>query len=69
MTLTNCEVHDLWPNAMLQQFYGALKAGLVGELLKNITRDPSLAAQLAGAYEDPESLTKECARGILRALR
>jgi haloalkane dehalogenase len=59
LTLTNCEVHDLWPKAMLQQFYGALKAGVVGELLKNITRDPSLAAQLAAAYENPESLSKE----------
>ena len=59
LTLTNCEVHDLWPNVMLQQFYDALKAGLVGELLKNITRDPSLAAQLAAAYENPESLSKE----------
>jgi pimeloyl-ACP methyl ester carboxylesterase len=59
LTLTNCEVHDLWPNVMLQQFYGALKAGLVGELLKNVTRDPSLAAQLAAAYENPESLSKE----------
>ncbi len=59
LTLTNCEVHDLWPNAMLQQFYGALKAGMVGELLKNITRDPSLAAQFAATYENLESLSKE----------
>lgn len=59
LTLTNCEVHDLWPNAMLQQFYAALKAGLVGEALKNVTRDPSSAAQLAATYENPESLTKE----------
>jgi haloalkane dehalogenase len=59
LTLTNCEVHDLWPNAMLQQFYTALQAGVVGELLKNITRDPSLAAQLAATYENPESLSKE----------
>jgi haloalkane dehalogenase len=59
LTLTNCEVHDLWPNAMLQQFYGALKAGAVGEMLRNITRDPSLAAPLAAAYENPESLSIE----------
>jgi haloalkane dehalogenase len=59
LTLTNCEVHDLWPNPMLQQFYGALKAGAVGEMLKNITRDPSLAAQFAVAYENLESLGKE----------
>src|SRR5207253_3587688 len=58
LTLTNCEVHDLWPNAMLQQFYSALKAGVVGEMLKNIMRDPSFAAQLAAAYEYPSSLSK-----------
>jgi len=59
LTLTNCEVHNLWPNAMLQQFYGALKAGMVGEMLKNITHDPSLAAQFAATYENLESLSKE----------
>lgn len=59
VTLTNCEVHDLWPNPMLQQFYSALKAGAVGEMLKNITNDPALAAPLAAAYENPESLSKE----------
>jgi haloalkane dehalogenase len=59
LTLTNCEVHDLWPNAMLQQFYAALGAGVVGEMLKNVTRDPSLATALAAAYENPESLSKE----------
>ena len=52
LTLTNCEVHDLWPNAMLQQFYSALKAGVVGEMLKNITRDPSSAAPLAGRVRE-----------------
>src|SRR5216683_2494956 len=59
LTLTNCEVHDIWPNAMLQQFYSALKAGVVSEMFKNIVRDPSLAAPLAAAYENPESLSKE----------
>src|SRR5579862_4637323 len=59
LTLTNCEVHDLWPNAMLQQFYLGLKSGMVGELLKNIVRDPSIAAPLATAYEYPESLNEE----------
>jgi pimeloyl-ACP methyl ester carboxylesterase len=59
VTLTNCEVHDLWPNAMLQQFFIGLKAGVVGELFGNIVRDPSAAAPLAAAYEYPESLNKE----------
>ena len=59
LTLTNCEVHDLWPNAMLQQFYGGLKAGVVGELFKAVAHDPSAASQLASAYEHPENLTPE----------
>ena len=59
VTLTNCEVHDLWPNAMLQQLFIGLKTGVVGELFANIVRDPSAAAPLAAAYEYPESLNKE----------
>jgi haloalkane dehalogenase len=60
LILTNCEVHDLWPNAMLQQFYGALKAGMVGEMLKAAAHDPSIAqTQLASAFEYPENLTGE----------
>jgi pimeloyl-ACP methyl ester carboxylesterase len=60
LTLTNCEVSDLWPNAMLQQFYGALKAGMVSELLKAAASDPSVAqAQLGPAFEYPENLNKE----------
>ena len=59
VTLTNCEVHDLWPNAMLQQLFIGLKTGAVGELFANIVRDPSAAAPLAAAYEYPESLNKE----------
>ena len=43
----------------VSKFYGALKAGLVGEMLKNITRDPSLAAQFAATYENLETLSKE----------
>jgi haloalkane dehalogenase len=59
ITLTNCEVHDLWPNAMLEQFFIAMKNGMVGELLGNIVRDPSAATPLATAYEYPETLNKE----------
>jgi pimeloyl-ACP methyl ester carboxylesterase len=60
ISLTNCEVSDLWPNAMLQQFYGALKAGLVGETFKTMASDTSLAqAQLASVYEHPEILNRD----------
>ncbi len=60
LTLTNCEVSDLWPNQMLQQFYGALKAGLVGETFKMMAGDPAVAqAQLASVYEFPNQLSAE----------
>jgi len=60
LTLTNCEVHDLWPNAMLQQFYGALKSGIVGESFKVMATDQAVArAQLGAVYEDTAVLTPE----------
>lgn len=60
LTLTNCEVSNLWPNAMLEQFYGALKAGLVGESFKAMATDENLArAQLGSVFEDPTTLNKE----------
>src|SRR5262249_27467550 len=47
LTLTNCEVHDLWPNAMLRQFFEGLKTGVIGELFQSMAQDPSAAAPLA----------------------
>ncbi|HTR60338.1 MAG TPA: alpha/beta hydrolase [Candidatus Binataceae bacterium] len=60
LTLTNCEVSDLWPNEMLKQFYGALKAGMVGEAFKAMATDEAMAqAQLASVYENPSLLNTE----------
>jgi haloalkane dehalogenase len=60
LTLTNCEVSDLWPNAMLEQFYTALKAGPVSESFKAMATDESFArAQLGSVYEDPACLSLE----------
>jgi pimeloyl-ACP methyl ester carboxylesterase len=60
LTLTNCEVHDLWPNAMLQQFYGALGSGIVAEGFKVMASDEVVAkSQLAAVYEHIERLTLE----------
>jgi haloalkane dehalogenase len=60
LTLTNCEVHDLWPNAMLQQFYGALKSGIVGESFKKMATDQGVAStMLAAVYENTAVLTPE----------
>ncbi|HXQ22048.1 MAG TPA: alpha/beta fold hydrolase [Candidatus Acidoferrales bacterium] len=60
LTLTNCEVHDLWPNAMLTQFYETVAAGLAAEGMKAMLRDVDLArAQLSSVYEHAEGLTAE----------
>ncbi|HUA35427.1 MAG TPA: alpha/beta hydrolase [Candidatus Binataceae bacterium] len=63
LTLTNCEVSNLWPNQMLQQFYGALKSGAIGEAFKAMATNEALAQQqLGGAvFENPASLTAEMA--------
>jgi haloalkane dehalogenase len=60
LTLTNCEVHDLWPNAMLRQFYDGLKSGAVGEAFKAMATDHALArSQLRTVYENTERLAGE----------
>jgi pimeloyl-ACP methyl ester carboxylesterase len=60
LTLTNCEVNDLWPNLMLQQFYGALASGIVGEALKAMANDRAVAmAQLGTVYENTDCLTPQ----------
>jgi len=60
LTLTNCEVSDLWPNAMLKQFYTALRAGMVAEAFRVMARDQRAAqAQLASVFEHPEALDLE----------
>jgi len=60
LTLTNCEVSDLWPNAMLTQFYGGLKAGIVGEAFKVMAHDEAVAhSRLANVFEYPARLTRD----------
>jgi len=61
LTLTNCEVHDLWPNALLTGFYQGVASGAVPQLLKLMLSDVALARQQLGAlvYEDAEMFTPE----------
>jgi haloalkane dehalogenase len=60
LTLTNCEVHDLWPTAMLEPFFAALKSGAVVESLKAMAGDAAMAQQLfAPTYEDSTTLDAE----------
>jgi pimeloyl-ACP methyl ester carboxylesterase len=61
LTLTNCEVHDLWPNALLTGFYQGVESGAVPQLMKKMLSDITLARQQLGAlvYEDAETFTPE----------
>jgi pimeloyl-ACP methyl ester carboxylesterase len=61
LTLSNCEVHDLWPNALLAGFYQGVEAGIVPQGMKQMLSDISLARRQLGAlvYEDAEFLTRE----------
>ena len=60
LTLTNCEVADLWPNEMLTGFYAGVKSGAVVQGFKMMLADASIArAQFGSVYESAETLTPE----------
>lgn len=60
LTLTNCEVADLWPNEMLTGFYAGVKSGAVVQGFKLMLADASIArAQFGSVYESAETLTPE----------
>ncbi|MGH8012959.1 MAG: alpha/beta fold hydrolase [Candidatus Binataceae bacterium] len=60
LTLTNCEVHDRWPNAMLTGFYQGVEAGKFAAGIQAMLQKPELAqVQLGMAFEYPERLTSE----------
>lgn len=56
LTLTNCEVHDLWPNPLLAGFYEGVASGAVVEGMKAMLGDVALARRELGrlVYEDPD---------------
>ncbi len=61
LTLTNCEVHDLWPNTLLTGFYQGVAEGIVPQTLKMMLSDTLLARQQLGAlvYENADIFTAE----------
>jgi haloalkane dehalogenase len=68
-TLTNCEVHNLWPNPMLEQLLDAFESGAALAGLKMILGDINIARQqFASAYENPASLTEESVKTYLEPL-
>ena len=69
LTLTNCEVHDYWPNEALKNFYDSWRAGAVVPALQAMLNDPSAArAGFGPAYEDPVHLTDEAVRVYLEPI-
>jgi haloalkane dehalogenase len=68
-TLTNCEVHNLWPNPMLEQVLDAFESGAALAGLKMMLTDLNLARQqFASAYENPASFTEESVKTYLEPL-
>jgi pimeloyl-ACP methyl ester carboxylesterase len=70
LTLTNCEVYDLWPNALLKGFYQGVAAGIIPQAFKQMLRDNTLAQQQLGAlvYEQAEVFSPESVQVYLTPL-
>jgi haloalkane dehalogenase len=70
LTLTNCEVHDLWPNAMLQPLLDAFAGGAAAQVVAAMAQDLGVARkQLASTYEDVERfVTPELAQVYFQPL-
>jgi haloalkane dehalogenase len=68
-TLTNCEVHDLWPKPMLEQLLEGFESGVAFTGLKMMLADINVARQqFASAYESPELITEESVKTYLAPL-
>ncbi len=57
LTLTNCEVADLWMTPMLEPFFSALASGAAIQGLKMMVASPEVAhAQLGSTYENAAAI-------------
>jgi pimeloyl-ACP methyl ester carboxylesterase len=60
LTLTNCEVHDLWPNAMLKAAFDQFADPSIVIGMKTMLETPAIARQaFASVYEDAERIPDE----------
>jgi pimeloyl-ACP methyl ester carboxylesterase len=60
LTITNCEVHDLWPNAMLKAVFDQFADPSIVVGMKTMANAPAVARQaFASVYEDPERIPDE----------
>ena len=63
LTLTNCEVNDLWPTPMLEPLFAALAGGMAGQMMTLMASDVAIARErLAPVYESVDWLTPEIAQ-------
>jgi pimeloyl-ACP methyl ester carboxylesterase len=60
LTLTNCEVHDLWPNAMLKAAFDQFADPSIVDGMKAMVQAPAIARQaFASVYEDASRIPDE----------
>jgi pimeloyl-ACP methyl ester carboxylesterase len=60
LTLTNCEVHDLWPNLMLKAVFDQFADPSIVMGMKTMLDAPAVARQaFASVYEDAERIPDE----------
>jgi len=60
LTLTNCEVHDLWPNAMLKAAFDQFADPSIVGGMKAMVQAPAIAREaFASVYEDAERIPDE----------
>jgi pimeloyl-ACP methyl ester carboxylesterase len=60
LTLTNCEVHDLWPNAMLKAVFDQFADPSIVTGMKTMLEAPAVARQaFASVYENAERIPDE----------
>ena len=66
LTITNCEVHDLWPNPMLKAVFDQFADPSIVMGLNAMLQSPAVARQgLASVYEDAERIPDEAFKTYL----
>ncbi|MFZ0888010.1 MAG: alpha/beta hydrolase [Candidatus Binataceae bacterium] len=70
LTLTNCEVHDLWPNPTLRALTGVISSEAARATFRAMLENPDVARNsFAPAYEDPQRIPDEAFRAYLEPLQ
>jgi pimeloyl-ACP methyl ester carboxylesterase len=69
LTLTNCEVQDLWPNAFLKAVFKSVTSDAAPAMFRGGIENPAVARQaFAQAYEDSNRIPEEAFRTYLEPL-